>query len=127
MKKLMLIFACTIITGLVQAAEITVGSIKYEITQQEKTGVGRFDLVYRVKITNPKQPTDQQVRSVVDDIFKNTITSLYWKGSLTTFIYIDDMPTDAAAYAIAEGHNAQVETFRVNKQQYEFWQMVRKK
>ncbi len=125
MKKTLLLIACMSFALSVQAADRTVGDVKYSIASEKKCGVGRFDLVYRVKVSRPAIPTEKQVRSVVDDIFAKTRTSLYWKGSLTTFIYIDDMPLDSAAYAAAEGHNKVVESFWISKQNYETWKFIK--
>jgi len=119
-NKIMTLLMCMVIATAVQAEELTL-----KMGPTERTGIGRIDCVRRVQITSSGKPDASQLRAVAENAYKITRALNKPKGSTTIFIYIDGMPTDQAAYAIAEGTGETVETFQLNEQQYEFWQMIK--
>ncbi len=96
-----------------------------KIEKVEHVGVGRFDRVCRMRITDPTNPDEKQVKAAAESMYRLQWAMSKKRGSVTLFIYIDDMPINDSAYAVAEGSGSTMETFRINEQQYEFWKMVR--
>jgi hypothetical protein len=78
----------------------------------------------RLKIPNDYVPDELQLKNIAIDAWKQY--GGQWKTG-SVFIYVKDMPTNEAAYAVAEFNNSKMEKLTVMTYALEMHELINKK
>lgn len=98
---------------------------KYSIESKSYAGINKSDVVFRVRITNPKFPSEGQIRDVALSVMSMDLNGEDNNKTRSVFVYIDDMPITMAAIAVAEGKNGSLMNFRLQPEWYETWTIMK--
>jgi hypothetical protein len=127
MKKQALLLICSALALSVQALDLPVrqaGDTQYVVCAENRSGIAK-DAVLRVRVVSPAMPSDEQVKAVAQHMIDTYHVGTYHNRTKTIFIYIADMPVNMAAYAAADGQDGRMDNYRLQKENYETWRIIK--